>query len=126
MRREPSPDQRSSCSNAFERILPIAGASGGIEAIRNHVFRSYVGEKPCILTVSPGYWRAMESFQGLEKTLMERDIRVMWGSEIGLTDEYLRLETSAPRNVEVLVLAMRDASEQSGGRGAAHRAVGTG
>jgi hypothetical protein len=27
----------------------------------------------------------------------------MWGSECGLTDEYIRLETSEPANIEVFI-----------------------
>ncbi len=45
--------------------IPTAGASGAIEAIRNHVFRTRVKACPTVLTVCPGYWRARESFEGL-------------------------------------------------------------
>ena len=41
-----------------------SGASGAIEAVRNHVFRLALKANPVLLTVSPGYWRARESFQG--------------------------------------------------------------
>ena len=45
--------------------IPTAGATGAIEAVRNHVFRSKLKASPTVLTVCPGYWRARESFEGL-------------------------------------------------------------
>ncbi len=45
--------------------IPTAGATGAIEAIRNHVFRTKLKACPTVLTVCPGYWRARESFEGL-------------------------------------------------------------
>jgi len=47
-----------------ENVIPAAGASGAIEAVRNHVFRLALKANPLLLTVTPGYWRARESFQG--------------------------------------------------------------
>jgi histidinol-phosphate/aromatic aminotransferase/cobyric acid decarboxylase-like protein len=46
------------------QVIPVPGATGAIEAVRNHVFRSALKPSPALLTVSPGYWRARESFQG--------------------------------------------------------------
>ncbi|HEY2236991.1 MAG TPA: pyridoxal phosphate-dependent aminotransferase [Candidatus Angelobacter sp.] len=46
------------------QVIPAAGATGAIEAVRNHVFRSALKPAPGLLTVSPGYWRARECFQG--------------------------------------------------------------
>jgi histidinol-phosphate/aromatic aminotransferase/cobyric acid decarboxylase-like protein len=46
------------------QVIPTSGATGAIEAIRNHVFRYALKPAPVLLTVSPGYWRARESFQG--------------------------------------------------------------
>jgi len=46
------------------QVIPASGATGAIEAVRNHVFRSALKPAPVLLTVSPGYWRARESFQG--------------------------------------------------------------
>lgn len=46
-------------------IMPTAGTSGAIEAIRNHVYKASKTKRPTVLTVSPEYWRAMESFAGL-------------------------------------------------------------
>lgn len=47
-----------------EDVIPAAGASGAIETVRNHVFRLALKASPVLLTVTPGYWRARESFQG--------------------------------------------------------------
>ena len=44
--------------------IPTTGTTGGIEAVRNHVFRTRLKASPTVLTVCPGYWRARESFQG--------------------------------------------------------------
>ena len=46
------------------QVIPASGATGAIEAVRNHVFRCALKREPVLLTVSPGYWRARESFQG--------------------------------------------------------------
>lgn len=45
-------------------VLPMAGTTGAIEAVRNHVFRLSRSNNPAMLTVRPGYWRARESFEG--------------------------------------------------------------
>src|ERR1044072_7865238 len=45
-------------------VLPMAGTTGSIEAVRNHVFRLSRKNSPTVLTVCPGYWRARESFEG--------------------------------------------------------------
>jgi histidinol-phosphate/aromatic aminotransferase/cobyric acid decarboxylase-like protein len=45
-------------------VIPAAGATGAIEAVRNHVYRMNRKNKPTVLTVCPGYWRARESFLG--------------------------------------------------------------
>ena len=45
--------------------MPTIGATGAIEAVRNHVFRTKLKASPTVLTVCPGYWRARESFEGL-------------------------------------------------------------
>jgi histidinol-phosphate/aromatic aminotransferase/cobyric acid decarboxylase-like protein len=44
--------------------LPMTGATGAIEAARNHIFRTTLKACPTVLTVCPGYWRARESFEG--------------------------------------------------------------
>jgi aspartate/methionine/tyrosine aminotransferase len=48
-----------------ESVIPTAGATGAIEAVRNHVLKRSPRKHPTVLTVSPGYWRARESFEGL-------------------------------------------------------------
>lgn len=48
-----------------ENVVPTAGATGAIEAVRNHVLKRSPRKHPTLLTVSPGYWRARESFEGL-------------------------------------------------------------
>jgi aspartate/methionine/tyrosine aminotransferase len=45
-------------------VISTSGASGAIETVRNHVFRLAMKANPVLLTVTPGYWRARESFQG--------------------------------------------------------------
>jgi histidinol-phosphate/aromatic aminotransferase/cobyric acid decarboxylase-like protein len=45
-------------------VIPAAGTTGAIEAVRNHVYRMNRKNKPTVLTVCPGYWRARESFLG--------------------------------------------------------------
>ena len=45
--------------------IPTTGATGAIEAVRNHVFRTTLKACPTVLTVCPGYWRARETFEGL-------------------------------------------------------------
>lgn len=47
-----------------DTVVPAFGATGAIETIRNHIARFAPGPHPVLLTVSPGYWRARESFQG--------------------------------------------------------------
>jgi histidinol-phosphate/aromatic aminotransferase/cobyric acid decarboxylase-like protein len=47
-----------------EAVIPAFGATGAIESVRNYVFRSAPSPSPLMLTVSPGYWRARETFEG--------------------------------------------------------------
>jgi aspartate/methionine/tyrosine aminotransferase len=53
------------------RIIPTFGATGGIEAVRNHILKLSSRKRPMVLTVSPGYWRARESFGGLGFELID-------------------------------------------------------
>src|SRR5215472_9614559 len=46
-------------------VIPTSGTMGAIEAVRNHVLKNTWGREPRMLTVSPGYWRARESFEGM-------------------------------------------------------------
>ena len=50
--------------------------------------------------------RSRTSPGGLRITLDKLNIRVMWGSEFGLSDEYIRLETLEPYNIKVFVEAV--------------------
>ena len=52
-------------SIAPNNIIPFNGTTGAIEAVRNHVLKISPRKHPAVLTVSPGYWRARESFEGL-------------------------------------------------------------
>jgi|SRR5579859_406171 len=52
-------------------VIPSSGATGGIEAVRNHIFRVVPRRSPVLLTVSPGYWRARECFQGFGFELVD-------------------------------------------------------
>lgn len=54
-----------------DHVLPTSGATGAIEAVRNHIFRIALKPKPLLLTVSPGYWRARESFEGFGFTVAD-------------------------------------------------------
>jgi hypothetical protein len=47
--------------------------------------------------------RAHADAAALRSALDQRGIRVMWGSEFGLSDEYIRLETLETRNIHVFV-----------------------
>ena len=51
--------------------VPTTGATGAIEAVRNHVFRTRLKARPTVLTVCPGYWRARESFEGFGFEMIE-------------------------------------------------------
>jgi len=53
------------------KIIPTFGATGAIEAVRNHVLKLSPKKQPAVLTVSPGYWRARESFGGLGFELID-------------------------------------------------------
>ena len=53
------------------KVIPTFGATGAIEAVRNHVLRRTSKKPPSVLTVSPGYWRARESFGGLGFELID-------------------------------------------------------
>jgi len=44
--------------------------------------------------------------------LERRGISVMWGSEFGVSDRYVRLETLEPRNIHVFVETINDAARE--------------
>jgi aspartate/methionine/tyrosine aminotransferase len=47
--------------------------------------------------------RAQTDVEPLRGVLGDHGIRVMWGSEFGLSDQYIRLETSEPNNISIFV-----------------------
>jgi aspartate/methionine/tyrosine aminotransferase len=53
------------CHIAPDNIIPTFGATGAIEAVRNHVLKNISSRPATVLTVTPGYWRARESFEGV-------------------------------------------------------------
>jgi histidinol-phosphate/aromatic aminotransferase/cobyric acid decarboxylase-like protein len=50
----------------------------------------------------------------LRTTFDKNRMRVMWGSEFGLADQYIRLETSEPANIKVFVDAINTCLVESG------------
>ena len=52
--------------------------------------------------------RVRADAENLRSVLDRRGIRVMWGSEFGLSDQYIRLETLEPRNIEIFVEAVNE------------------
>src|SRR5437660_328499 len=55
-------------------ILPTAGTTGAIEAVRNHVLKMSKSHEPVVYMLFPEYWRAKESFLGLDFQLREASI----------------------------------------------------
>jgi aspartate/methionine/tyrosine aminotransferase len=53
------------------RVIPTAGTTGAIEAVRNHILKLSLDRAPCLMTVSPGYWRAWDSFRSLGYRITE-------------------------------------------------------
>src|ERR1041384_5782190 len=47
-----------------EDCIPTTGATGAIEVVRNHVFKTKLKASPGVLTVCPGYCRAREALEG--------------------------------------------------------------
>ena len=54
--------------------------------------------------------RVCTGAEELRSVLDQRGIRVMWGSEFGLSDEYIRLETLEPQNIKIFVEAVNTQS----------------
>lgn len=97
------------CAVAGERlrvdradVLPAAGATGAIEAVRNHVYRRSPKHEPSVLTVRPGYWRARESFQGLGFKITELKTEPL-GFAI---DEAALVDMAAREDVDLLYLSL--------------------
>lgn len=54
--------------------------------------------------------RARADVEELRRILDQRGIRVMWGSEFGLSDQYIRLETLEPRNIKIFIETVNGAA----------------
>jgi len=53
--------------------------------------------------VETGYVLIRANVNDLRSVLDQRGIHVMWGSEFGLSDQYVRLETLEPRSIAIFV-----------------------
>ncbi|HKR96571.1 MAG TPA: hypothetical protein VJW55_14445, partial [Candidatus Angelobacter sp.] len=78
-------------------LLRAAEADGEFELIKPpySVETGYVLIRPALETSM------------LRNSLERCGISVMWGSECGLTDEYIRLETSEPENIKIFIKALK-------------------
>jgi len=85
-----------------DNVVPTAGATGAIEAVRNHVFRMAGKPDPVLLTVSPGYWRARESFQGFGFAVV--DIKTI-AAGFDVTEEAL-IQKAAEIRPELVYLSL--------------------
>ena len=82
--------------------IATAGATGAIEAVRNHVFKTKLEAWPRLLTVCPGYWRARESFAGFGFSIV--DIRTEpFGFAISETTVIEKAEETKP---DILYLSL--------------------
>ena len=79
-------------------VIPMAGTMGAIEAVRNHVLKNTSGREPKVLTVSPGYWRARESFEGMGFRVSDVRIEVN-GFTIDETEITSRIRAEEPELV---------------------------
>jgi hypothetical protein len=59
--------------------------------------------------------RARTDAKELRSVLDQRGIHVMWGSEFGLSDQYIRLETLEPRNIQIFVETVNGACRKTVG-----------
>jgi aspartate/methionine/tyrosine aminotransferase len=78
-------------------LLREAEGAGTFEIVRPHQH------------VESGYVliRSRMEVSKIREALAAQGIRVMWGSEFGLTDEYIRLETLESSNIKVFVETIR-------------------
>lgn len=84
------------------QVIPTAGTSGAIEAVRNHVYKVSPTKTPTVLTVSPGYWRAREAFEGLGFAVAE----VRTQPRGFAIDESQLLERAAAEEPELIYLSL--------------------
>jgi len=68
-------------------------------------------------TTETGYVliRARMDAKELRSVLDQRDIQVMWGSEFGLSDQYIRLETLEPQNIQIFIETVNGACRKTVG-----------
>jgi histidinol-phosphate/aromatic aminotransferase/cobyric acid decarboxylase-like protein len=106
---------------ATEAVRRLEGGSTVFDLIESSFELLRNGEKAGVFElVTPG--RKVESgyvlirvradVEQLRGVLDQRRIRVMWGSEFGLTDEYIRLETLEPRNIGIFVETVNGAARK--------------
>ena len=57
--------------------------------------------------------RTLADAEELRRVLDESGIRVMWGSEFGLSDRYVRLETLEPQNIRIFVETVNNAARKT-------------
>jgi aspartate/methionine/tyrosine aminotransferase len=79
-------------------VIPMAGTMGAIESVRNHVLKNARGREPIILTVSPGYWRAREAFEGMGFRVSDVTIEAN-GFTISETEIAARIKAEEPELV---------------------------
>ena len=107
-------------ASAAEAMKQLKRGSTVIEQIESSFALLRNGEKEgAFELVTPerrtesGYVLVRSRAEELRSVLDQRGIRVMWGSEFGLSDQYIRLETLEPRNIQVFVETVNSRSQES-------------
>ncbi|HET9712150.1 MAG TPA: aminotransferase class I/II-fold pyridoxal phosphate-dependent enzyme [Pyrinomonadaceae bacterium] len=99
-------------ASATEAMKQFERGSPAIELIENSFALLRDGEREGRFEVvtpdrktETGYVliRVRADAENFRSVLNRHGIRVMWGSEFGLSDDYIRLETLEPRNIEIFV-----------------------
>ena len=96
--------------SAAEAMKQLEQGSTAIELIETSFDLLRHGEKKGVFElvmperrVETGYVLIRTNAKDLRSVLDQRGIQVMWGSEFGLSDQYVRLETLEPRNIAIFV-----------------------
>jgi aspartate/methionine/tyrosine aminotransferase len=106
-------------ASAAEAIKQLERGSKAVGLIETSFALLRDGEKTGVFElvipetkVETGYVliRACTDTEELRTVLDQRDIRVMWGSEFGLSNQYVRLETLEPRNIAIFVETVNGAA----------------
>jgi aspartate/methionine/tyrosine aminotransferase len=101
--------------SVMEAIRQVGKKSKVVETIESSFAVLREGEKRGVFDLikperraETGYVliRSRAGAEELRASFNRHGIRVMWGSEFGLTDEYIRLETLEPRNIRIFVDAI--------------------